>query len=427
MTNAREKTGPQTVQTLVFGEPNLSKTDGGITWYKKARKMRRDPTIALARALVMAPALASNWSIEALDDAPDGAQDFIDKHLQSVRLHLLKTAMSGMIDFGWQPFEKVFSIDRNGLIYVSKFKALLHDITEILVIEETGAFNGFENSPPAGGVTILQLPFSLLFSNDPEGTDWYGQALLRNSEAAYDEWSTINKAANRYDKKIAGSHWVVHYPLGNSDYDGRTDVANDEIAKDILTSLEASGAIALPRKVEALTEDLNDQAPDAWKIEILSDPGSSRASFIDRQKYLDALKVRGLELPERSVLEGEFGTKAEAEAHANFAITNIELRHQMLVQVINWHVVNQLLRFNWGEEYENTVSIVPTPLSDPTVSFLKEIYRTLLGNPDGFLEEVDRIDKDALKDKLGIPIAPEQEPILDDVIKIAEEEAAGAA
>lgn len=417
-----EQTGPQTVNAIVFGQENLVKTDGGRTWYKKARQIRRHPTVALARALTMAPVLAANWTVEENDDSPEGGVDFIDRHMQSARRSLLKVAMQGCIDYGWQPFEKVFEIDDDGHIYVKKFKPLLHDLTEINVIEKTGAFNGFENRPITGDNIDLPVQNSLLFSNNPEGTDWYGQSMLGNVKNAYDEWNDVNNANKRYDKKIAGSHWVVHYPLGSSNYNGRTDVPNDEIATDILNSLQSSGAIQVPRTINAITEDLNDQAPDAWKIEILTDPGSSKAAFIDRMKYLDAQMVRGLELPERSVLEGEFGTKAEAEAHANFAITNIELRHQMLVEVINWHVVNQLLRFNWGPQYENTVYIMPTPLSDPSVVFLKEVYKAVLSNADGFLEELMAIDRESLKEKLGIPTTPESDRMTDDLLRIAKEE-----
>jgi len=51
----------------------------------------------------------------------------------------------------------------------------------------------------------------------------------------------------------------------------------------------------------------------------MSATNTSQGSFIDRQKYLDALKMRAFGLPERSILEGSHGTKAEADVHADIA------------------------------------------------------------------------------------------------------------
>ena len=47
------------------------------------------------------------------------------------------------------------------------------------------------------------------------------------------------------------------------------------------------------------------------EIELLSDSGKGQQPFTDRQKYLDILKVRAFGFPERSILEGQFGTKAD--------------------------------------------------------------------------------------------------------------------
>lgn len=402
--NKPEKTSPQ-ILTSLFGMDELPKMVSGST-YNTYRKMRRDPTIALARWLIAAPILASDWSFEEKNDAPEEARDFIDEQLSPLQMHLMKTGLYGCIDFGWQPYEKVWELNEEGRVVVRKVKPLLQDLTTIRVDVKTGAYAGLRQGKDNLDMRVEE---TLLYYFDVEGTDWYGQSLMENiREVPYDGWNTINKAADRYDRKIAGSHWVIYYPIGTSTIDGQK-VDNFQVAKRLLNTLEASGAIAVPKQIDEIIDELNEKSPKAWEIELLSDSSSARSNFTDRMKYLDALKVRGLGLPERAVLEGEFGTKAEAEAHADFAITNMELRHKQLVQLTNWHLVNHLLILNFGPAAANTVYIEPAPITDLALTYLRDIYKQFITQPEGMLAELTHVDLESLRDRLGIPTLPESD------------------
>ena len=100
---------------------------------------------------------------------------------------------------------------------------------------------------------------------------------------------------------------------------------NPELAKRLAHKLESSGAVAIPRDVAQLLETAGLDSP-GWKIELLSEGGSLQAGFTGRLEYLDKLKVRGILTPERTVLEGQHGTLAEAEAHADVALTQAVAR-----------------------------------------------------------------------------------------------------
>lgn len=393
----RELTLPQ-VATLPGDDGILPRVSTGAT-YKYYRDMRRDPTIALAVPLMHAIIQASPWSVEATENAPEGAKEFIDGLLQPIRLHILSHVLQGNTTFGWQPFEKVFSQDNLGRIVIHKLKPLLQDITNILVDSETGAFAGLQQTTDP--VVTLETEDCLLITIDVEGTNWYGWPLMENVRAPYNQWLEVEKAAMRYDKKIAGASIVIKYPRGFSNLNGVPE-ENASIAKSVLNNFQASGGVILPSSSKETLED-DTVTDNEWSAEILSDASAGRGNFTERQKYLDALKVRGFGLPERAVLEGQFGTKAEAEAHADFAITNQEVRHEKIVLQINWHLVNQLLRLNYGEEFENTVYVVPSPVADVKRNYLKSVYNSLLNNPMGFAEEIDEIDRQALRDQLGIP------------------------
>ena len=406
-----EVTGPQVLSAPAYdGTLPVSKAN-----YATYRKMRKDPTIAMTRWLAAAPILSSPWSYEARDDAPPDAKDWIANELEPYRLHILRTAIYGYIDYGWQSYEKVWELGNDGRIHLKKLKPLLHLLTDILVVEKTGAFIGLKNTNAQGDGVVLKLDKSLLLSFDVEGTDWYGSAMMENALNPYNEWNATNTGAKRYDKKVAGSHWVVTYPLGRTPYNG-TLTDNYVIAQQLLTNLQSSGAIAVPRQSREELEDLNgDDKEAAWKIELISDSGTGQASFIERQRYLDALKVRAFGFPERAILEGEFGTKAEAEAHGALAIQNMDLRHQFVAQDINWHVINQLLRLNWGPQFENSVWISPAPIADEVRAFLQELYKAIISSPDGAMQELDNIDMEAMKDRLGVPV--KEDDVVDEAFK----------
>ncbi len=398
-----ERTGAQILGVATLTSNVLAKRS--LRSYKTYREMRLDPTIALARRLVIAPVLLSSWGFEQTEEAPPEAREFIEKQLRPLRIQILRSAMLGCIDFGWQSYEKVWELDdASGRYVIRKLKPLLHDVTDILVEESTGRFMGLRQTVGWNEI-VLEPAECLLVSLDVEGTDWYGQATMEVARSAFDKWNNIEAAADRYDRKVAGTHWVIHYPRATSIYNG-VELDNFYIAQQFLAALESSGSITIPRHIETTLDDLNAATPDAWKIELLADTSAATSNFIERQKYLDALKVRAFGLPERAVLEGQFGTKAEAESHADMAISDMEVRHQILCQLVNWHLVNPLLRYNFGEEADNSVYVEPAPIADLDRLYLRTLYQSILTNPSGFDVESAEIDTEALKERLGVPIKP---------------------
>lgn len=412
------KTKAQLKSAIYAGSENLPSGPAQTTgWYKKAREMRLDPTVALARQLAIAPVLAAEWSFDTKENVPPGAADFISENLKPMRLHILRNTLLGWIDFGWQPFEKVFAFDDvTGNYCLKKLKPLLQDITSILIEPEHGNFIGLEQEDDD---VRIDVEYALLLSCDVEGTDWYGNAIMRNAERPYDSWNEIGRAATRYDARIAGSHWVVYYPVGSTPQANGTRIDNYDLARQILSALESSGRVAIPRATDEMLEAAGLAGENSsWKIELISDRGAGATAFIERMKYLDSLKVRAFGLPERSVLEGQFGTKAEAGEHGDFAILNMQLRHNQVCEALNWYVVNQLLRVNYGKEFEGTVYITPAPLADSSIAFLRTLYQTLLASPEGFANEIMNLDLESLKERIGVPILKDGgQQMLDDMLE----------
>ena len=391
-----------------------------LKFYEKVPSIRRDPTVRLAREFAIAPIIGSSWSIECRPEAPEGAKSFIEDQMAEIRSELLRTSLLGMIDYGWQPYERIVDLTPEYLYGIEEMKPLLQKITTVLVEEQNGKFWGLRQDPVIGATveyTYLTQEECFVVAQDVEGTNWYGEPTLKAIEGCFDEGDQINKNARRYDKKIAGSHWVIYYPLGKSLYNG-IEQDNGVIAKSLINSIEAVGGVAVPRAVFQALDSMNLTAATneslQWKIELLSDKGGGQQPFIDRLKYLDVLKVRAFGFPERALMEGQFGTKAEAEAHADLAIMNMETKYNALVSQYNRRIVRYLMRLNWGAEYEKSVFLKAAPLADKAVAFLREIYKLVFQNPEGFMNELASLNMQGIREKLGMPILdPMQQPMID--------------
>lgn len=375
------------------GQTELSKTLPKS--YATYRTIRKDPTVALARALSMAPVIAAEWGVESAKDINPDWVDLIDQIYMPMREPLLDSAMSGGIDFGWQGFEQVFDL-RDGQTHLVKLKPLLQDMTDILVDAANGAFAGYKQEQVTVPVeNCLHVPFRY------EGTDWTGNSLLENVRGSYNSWVKVSDGARRYDEKVAGSHWIIYYPYGSSVFDGVL-TENKVIARGILNTLESSGGVTIPRSVVEQIEEMHKEEL-GWKIELLGDGVPKQYSFTARLEYLDKLKVRGLLMPERAILEGKFGTKAEAGQHADLALTQMELTHRHITRFVNWHSVNRILVQNFGEEAENKVWLTTAPLSEDKLAFVREVYIEFLKSKVTVPTEHIALDIETVRKTLGLP------------------------
>lgn len=405
MIDALAKTGAQIRSQTV--DPRLPREYSPLT-YQDVKLLKRHPTIAMCRRLVQAPIMASSWSFEATVDAPEEAQAFIDAEFQRWRTTVLRAATQADVDYGWLAFEVVPRVTPDGRNGIGLFKPLLQQLTEVLIDPSTGAFVGVLQKNALGFDVVVTAEESLLLTFQLEGTYWYGSPRLEAAKNAHDDWRSIAAANDRYDRKVAGSSWIIHYPVGRSDYNGQ-EKDNYEVALDLLDKLQASGAVVVPKTLQETVDSLSADSPRAWTIELKSDGVSPQYSFVHRMKYLDALMARALGLPERAILEGEFGTKAEAGEHADFAITDIENTHAYICEELNRGPIDQTLERNWGPEARGTVRCVPSPISDARRKHLRALYERLLTSQEVLAEESLRVDMDALRDQLGIPFNAEAE------------------
>ena len=394
---------------------------------QRIREIKKDATVRLVRQAVAAPMIHTPWTFKSNEKAPSEAKEFIEGVFKHTRDWLLQGSIYGALDFGWMPYELVYQPTKNGQITITKFKQLLQDYTWILIYVDTGDFAGFTNWPVynmylstnraySGFEIEIEEKYAMNINLEVEGTDWYGISTSSSLDALVSDWEDVNKSANRYDKKVAGATWVVYYPVGMTPFNG-VETANDVIATSILDTLEASGGVAVPDEIQewvsGLEDSIDKDIKGKWRIELISAQTSAQTSFNDRQKYLDNLKIRVFGIPERSLLEGTHGTKAEASVHAEVGLSTIDTKHRLIVNQYNQCAINKLLQLNWGEEAVGSVWIEVAPLVSSRFSILKDLYSRILQSPDLGVLEGQNLDIKAIREELAIPAAPDADDVLE--------------
>lgn len=406
---AKAQTSAQVLVDLSTGE--LDTRDAAN--FDKYREMRKDPTISLLRKYFVAYTLASTWGVEGND--PD-QKLYLEEHILPLRQQFMRTAMFGLSDFGWKAYELVYGKieltfpddSTRTLQGIEELKPLKNDNARVRYKKEDGSFQGFSYTDNFSGQKILiDAEHSLFVNFDDEGLGDYGIGNMASARQPFLEWDDANDAASRYDKKMAGSLLVIRYPIGKTKFKG-VETDNAEIAATFVAAIKSSGTITIPIDIEANLSELQ-KLNEAWKIEYV-EHAAQQANFVDRMKYLDALKCRAYTIPERAVLEGEFGTKAEAGVHASAALLNMQLMSEMITELLNsggtnkqQGLVNRLLSVNFGGE-KNGAWLTAPPLTDARVALFGEIFKALMADPGVGPELLDKLDLEQFVDVLDLPV-----------------------
>ena len=402
-----EITGTQQLNVPIASDGTICPLEPLIP-YQTHRAMLRHPTIAMARCLMIAPMTLVPWTLKVQNDAPVSARWLIQNEIVNRKVSILKYALEGLIDYGFQVNEVVYNPDGKNevgedAITIYKIKPLLPYITFLRANPLNGEFAGIrQNDVYTGALRYVEPDRVQLFNIDVEGTNLYGNSVLDNSVKPWDNWNTVNDVSMGYLNKIAGAHWVIYYPVGMTEFNG-VDTDNGEIAKNLLTRLEANGGLTIPNDIRDFTMEANQNSSEPlWKIENISDSGATSASYVENLRHYEELMVMGLMFPPHALLEGQFGTKAEAVVHAEAPVAAMEMRVRGVVDQLNNQTVDTLLELNYGKMARGCVQIEIPPITHDDSEFLKQIYQNLLSNPDSGYALLQNINLKGLGDKLQL-------------------------
>lgn len=369
------------------------------------RRMLQNPTISLGLAVCKAPIKASQWSVgkpEGADATNEQAEQLIKDWILPLRPSLMSDGLRA-IEFGCSCFEIVWGI-RDGYDVPVRLKPLLRELCEIQTDKVTGAFAGVKNR------NVHLLPDEcLVISHDSEAGDLNGRSRLENvREYAWWPWVKTLDRTGKYTTKAAGIIPLIRYPAGRSLDASGTEVDNSEIAKRIIDRLDTGNGIIMPQELAKWAEALIQNGVDAtkiaaWSIEFVEANTSHGDELTGILGKFESLAMRGLLVPERTAIEGQFGTKAEAGAHGDVAVSIAQDTLDQLLRALNWHLVDKMLARNFGEQARGTAIVKAAPLVDEDKAFIRKLVETVLVNPANVDLLTAVVDMDAAMDQTGVP------------------------
>jgi hypothetical protein len=148
---------------------------------------------------------------------------------------------------------------------------------------------------------------------------------------------------------------------------------------------------------------------NVWDISFLEVKGDHGAGFSNALRHLESMMMRGWLVPERVATEGQQGTKAESATQTETATTISDVLFDDIIRSVNWYIINPLLVYNFGQQYENKVWIKKGGLTEQQQAFYRAVMTQVLSQPIniGFFKQWTDID--AILETLGWP-RPEQQP-----------------
>ena len=382
------------------------------TW----RAMRNQPTIALARAVANGPIRQAKFTVGSKEGTPEARVEFITEQWATMERQLIHDLLYAR-DYGWQAFEKVFETDDAGMQGLCKLKALLPELTSVVLTKDHGKYDGLLNGKRSTGFgttaehrTHLPAEKTLWFTAEREGTNYYGEAVMERCRSAYNSWLETDARAKKYTTMVAGPIPMIQFPQGESEDSSGQTIANFTIAQRILEGLSKCQGVVMPNVVMSYVDALVNAGVDpakieAWKIDFIEAKGLHGKEFIDQKRTYETDMMRGWLVPERAATEGIHGTKAESETQGDLVVVTAEYIMADMIQLVNRWVIDQLLVINYGEEARGSVWVVVEEIDREKKKLLQEIVKATIGNPTNVDLLLEQADMEAIYEIVGLPPA----------------------
>jgi hypothetical protein len=344
--------------------------------YATYRAMARHPTIAKATSDALAPVIGSQWLVDADEDAPKDATDWITTNIIAKRNRIIAHAVRSVI-MGNAPFEVVWAVEA-GEFVVKDFVPLLPDATNVMRERNgRGPFAGLQNGQaklaPAECLYILNRSDAI---SDEPGDD-YGRSRYENfRDTAWTGWLDSARKLAELEDRISGVVPVIITPTGAPangprNTDG-TATTYAQMAAAVLPSLCHARSQGIVLETPAIGDVDADATPNKLKqltttVDTL-DMGNRAASQMAMLAHMQDCKemmAEGMYRSARTMMATEGGTKADATVHGDIQQHDPEATGDMIAAQINEQTVRAGLTLNFGPDILTKVrGIKATPLVD---------------------------------------------------------------
>ena len=370
--------------------------------YATYRLMAAHPTIALATAAIVLDTLTCPWSVEADDGAPKEIRQFIEKYLIPQRHRIVFECLRSII-FGWRGFEKVFEVD-DGYLLLKRLKPLLPELTNIR-IDESGRLAGLEQEGD-----ILPLEKTFVYTYDRDADNHYGRCRLENCRRTWSNWLEDEDNLSRLGKRTSSIIAIVKYPPGTGTDANGNRVSNYSQGVAIANGMSSGRPVVMENLAGMDLDDLKN-APDLAKQSLwdvgrldMGNSGPAQEAMVRQLEYRDKLLVRGMLIPERTILEAvKSGSRADSEEQGNLGLSDAECLATDIAETFTEGVLGPLLQYNFGRKARRMARIVAGKLTDANRVVTSAILRGVLSNPAALAQLIEHTDMAVWQARAGIP------------------------
>jgi hypothetical protein len=382
-----------------FGVPVVSASNfAKKKKYETYREMDKQPTIALSEAIVKAPILGAEVAITSEDES---IKEFLDDNVMCLWEQYSRDALR-MLSMGYSGWEKVFQ-PSDGKIIVD-LKYLLPDMTDILTGDK-GEFIGLKQKD-----VILEREKSMIITNQKEGDNYYGVSRHENIEKQYNDWKDTNQRLADYQTNSSKIIPTMHYPTGKSKKRTGDLEENHILAARAAKHMANGNPVILPNQINPAFESMlrsgqlgNPKDYMAWRIDFIEMSGGKGEDYLGTLRYYDSLFARGWLVPERTMLEGQHGTKAEAQSHGDWSLIISEEILNIIIETFQNEVIDVIVALNFGLDKVGTATLESIGVSNEKLAFMRQILTTVLGNPINTDVLIEMFDVATMGATAGLP------------------------
>ena len=386
------------------GVPGFAVAEPGT--FDVYRRISAHPTVALVMRMVTAPIVANAWDWVARPGTPAEQVAFVRDTLSPLRTAALADGLSALA-MGFAPFEVVWASDGRGRVTVERLKPLSVDHTTVLV-DDGGTVRGVRNQLPGQPPRDLLGNKAFVFTYDGSCGNPYGRSRHENVRVTWGQALQTAERLAQYQKKVAGVIAQLHYPEGTSRDAAGVERGNDQVAQQILEAVSMGRSVRFPN----LFASVDDPAAAAelagksqWVLSQFDLGGTDySAGLLNSLAYYDKLLFRGWLRPERTGLESQHGSRADAQQHTDSGVLDCELVEAAFAAAFNAQVVDAVLAANFGPAARGAVRADPAPIADAKQQSAQAVLAALLGNAATAPGVAGRIDVAGILRDLDVPV-----------------------
>ncbi len=323
--------------------------------FQAVRMMLWDPTLRLGIAMREAPLLNAEFAYKDGDkwipgveaESPEIGKFVEDQMMKLWRFQIHKLIRSQL--WGWAAAEVLFEIDNDRRIGIKGLMSRRAEDVRALEFAGTAQLAGVRfrkgATVSATGTVDMMLPKAVWHAYMPEDGNHYGYPILRGAYSSWcDKWldGMALDVRRLFMHKDAYGGEQIGYPPGVTDIDGKGNVPNRDIAREIVEQAKAGNVKTKPNVYD-------DKGNPLWTYEKAS-VTANPVHILQYPKDLDLEMMRGIEIPDDVLLSGEGSSGAwngKMIPQAAF-YTGLDKWLHHLVADVDQQIIKQIVEWNFG-------------------------------------------------------------------------------